>query len=176
MIRFSLVFIGFCVVAMFLIGWYDKVHHNPEHVSAYGKNYAILQRDFGETESYTVFNEKGDTVCAFYGSTDLFNSGAELYWWDIDNDGGNELYCESSSRNQYLKFYPDRAPVYVELADGERPPGAQTWLFNEMRSDWMSGDFMNEQAILFLGVIAGIISLVVTLIVRRVKKKKAATI
>jgi hypothetical protein len=177
MIRFTLVFIGICIFAMILIGWYDVNHHNPDHVSAYGKEYAILQRDFGETESYTVFDEKGDTVCAFYGSTDLFGSGAELYWWDIDNDGENELYCESSSRNQYLKFYPEKPPAYVELADGEKPPGVQTWLFNEMRSDWVfNGDFMNEQAILALGIIAGMLTLIITLIVRRVKRKKLKTI
>jgi hypothetical protein len=173
MVRFSLIFIGSCITAMTLIVLYASLHHNPNHIWAEGKLYLIIPRNFGETESYTVYNDKQDTVCTFCGSTDLLNDGADLYWLDIDSDGRNELYCEASPRGAYLKFYPDKPPHYFELSDDSYLPGTQTWLFKQIHAGWIfTGDFFNEQAVLALGVIAGMITLIVSLIVRFIKRKK----
>jgi hypothetical protein len=173
MIRFTLVFIGICITAMILLGWYASAHHNPKYISAEGKNYTIVHHFSSEAESYTVFNDQKDTVCIFYGQVDWFGDGAELYWWDIDNDGNNELYCEASPRGAYLKFYPGESPKHFDLSDTPDLPGTKNWLFSELHSNgFLTGDFLREQVMLAIGVITGLLTLIIIWIVRFIRKKK----
>ena len=173
MIRLSLIFIGSCLTLMGLIAWYDSLHHNPDHITAYGKKYAITERGDSNGKDFIITDEKRDTVYILSGEVDFFGDGTELYWWDIDGDGENEVYVESQPRNQSLKFSCCRPPVYSQLNDNEKPPGTDSRIFQEMHSTgFISGDFIREQFILACGAIAGILTLFVVILVRYFKRKK----
>jgi hypothetical protein len=161
------------MLLMALIAWFDSVHHNPDHITAYGKNYAIHERGDSNGKDFIIMDEKTDTVYVLSGTVDFFGDGPELYWWDIDSDGENELYVESPPRNQCVKFYPGKPPVYYLLSDTGAPPGTQSWIFREMRSSgFISGDFIREQFMLACGIMAGIITLIIFLLTRFFKRRK----
>jgi hypothetical protein len=174
MIKAALTIIGINILAIVLMQWFIAAHFRPESVTAFGETYRIMAVD--ENKRYgkvVVLNSKNDTVTYCEGSTDLLNDGVNVYWWDVDNDGQNDLYfTETHPRDFYLKFSLGKPPEEIRLSDTEKPSSTKSFWFSLIDSDSWFGMSWNIFWLCLYGIILGIILLIIGAIIYFVKKKK----
>lgn len=171
LIRFSLVFTLICLAGFGGTSWYISVHTSPENITAGGKEYSIVRGNGSEYGFFYVFSGNKDTVHSFYGSTDLLCTGPSLYWWDVDCDGENELYCETCGGNSYLDFTEGEPPVVVEAGEGRTLPGLDSWFFRDLSNDF-GGYLAWGSFFLLLGAMLAFLLLLVAITIYFRKRKK----